>query len=51
MYVVDGFTHQEIANQLKIAVGTSKSNLSKAKNLLRNFIKTNELQMQYGTHK
>lgn len=46
MYVIDGFTHQEIANQLKISVGTSKSNLSKAKGLLRNYIKENELQMQ-----
>jgi len=31
MYVVDGFSHQEIADALKISVGTSKSNLSKAK--------------------
>ncbi|HUS03384.1 MAG TPA: RNA polymerase sigma factor [Chitinophagaceae bacterium] len=46
MYVIDGFTHQEIANQLKISVGTSKSNLSKAKALLRNYIKTNESQVQ-----
>lgn len=46
MYVIDGFTHQEIANQLKISVGTSKSNLSKAKALLREYIKTNELQNQ-----
>lgn len=51
MYVIDGFTHQEIANQLKISVGTSKSNLSKAKNLLRSYIKRNELQMQYATNK
>ena len=46
MYVIDGFTHQEIANQLKISVGTSKSNLSKAKALLRSYIKRNELQVQ-----
>jgi len=39
MYVIDGFTHQEIANQLKIAVGTSKSNLSKARGLLQSFLK------------
>jgi RNA polymerase sigma-70 factor (ECF subfamily) len=39
MYVIDGFTHQEIANQLKIAVGTSKSNLSKARTLLQTFLK------------
>ena len=31
MYVVDGFSHQEIAEQLGINIGTSKSNLSKAK--------------------
>lgn len=43
MYVIDGFTHQEIANQLKIAVGTSKSNLSKARALLQKFIKNNEV--------
>lgn len=49
MYVIDGFTHQEIANQLKISVGTSKSNLSRAKNLLRSYIQTNDLQMQYAT--
>ena len=39
MYVIDGFTHQEIANQLKIAVGTSKSNLSKARGLLQSILK------------
>jgi RNA polymerase sigma factor (sigma-70 family) len=39
MYVIDGFTHQEIASQLNIAVGTSKSNLSKARVLLQSFIK------------
>lgn len=42
MYIIDGFTHQEIATQLKIAVGTSKSNLSKARVLLQKFIKNNE---------
>ncbi len=38
MYVIDGFSHQEIANQLGIAVGTSKSNLSKARSILQKFI-------------
>ena len=42
MYVIDGFTHQEIAGQLGIAVGTSKSNLSKARGLLQSFIKKSE---------
>jgi RNA polymerase sigma factor (sigma-70 family) len=31
LYVIDGFKHEEIAAQLNIAVGTSKSNLAKAK--------------------
>lgn len=31
MFVVDGFSHQDIADQLGINIGTSKSNLSKAK--------------------
>ena len=31
MHVIDGFSHQEIAAQLGISVGTSKSNLAKAK--------------------
>ena len=39
MYVIDGFTHQEIADRLQIAVGTSKSNLSKARVLLQKYIK------------
>ena len=31
MYVVDGFTHKEIGEQLGINEGTSKSNFAKAK--------------------
>ena len=38
MYVVDGCTHQEIADALGISVGTSKSNLSKGRGLLQKFI-------------
>lgn len=44
MYVIDGFTHKEIASHLKIATGTSKSNLSKARSLLQKFIKSNEIR-------
>jgi RNA polymerase sigma-70 factor (ECF subfamily) len=39
MYVIDGFTHQEIANKLDISVGTSKSSLSKARLHLQKYIK------------
>lgn len=49
MYVIDGFTHQEIASQLKIAVGTSKSNLSKARGLLQSFIKKADVK-KYATY-
>jgi RNA polymerase sigma-70 factor (ECF subfamily) len=35
MYVIEGFTHKEIANYLGISEGTSKSNLAKAKQKLR----------------
>ena len=31
MYVVDGYSHKEIASELNISEGTSKSNLAKAK--------------------
>jgi RNA polymerase sigma factor (sigma-70 family) len=42
MYVIEGFTHKEISQQLNIAVGTSKSNLSKARGLLQNYIKKSD---------
>jgi RNA polymerase sigma-70 factor (ECF subfamily) len=45
MYVVDGYTHQEIATQLGISVGTSKSNLSKAREHLKKIIKENDQQI------
>jgi RNA polymerase sigma factor (sigma-70 family) len=35
LYVVEGFSHQEIADQLGISVNTSKSQLSRAKASLR----------------
>ncbi|MEM1328712.1 MAG: RNA polymerase sigma factor [Bacteroidota bacterium] len=35
MYVMDGYTHQEIATYLNISPGTSKSQLSKARKLLK----------------
>lgn len=39
MYVIDGYNHLEIADLLNIAVGTSKSNLSRARVILQNNIK------------
>lgn len=49
LYAIDGYTHEDIATELGISVGTSKSNLSKARaNLRKMLIKTNkELYEQY----
>lgn len=38
MYVIDGYKHHEIARELGITVGTSKSNLSKARANLREIL-------------
>jgi RNA polymerase sigma-70 factor (ECF subfamily) len=39
LYVMDGFTHEEIAGQLGISVGASKSNLARARENLRQLLK------------
>jgi RNA polymerase sigma-70 factor (ECF subfamily) len=39
LYVIDGYKHEEIAAQLNISVGTSKSNLSKAKINIQKMLK------------
>jgi len=39
LYALDGFTHEEIAEQLRISVGTSKSNLFKARAYLKDLLK------------
>ncbi len=38
LYIVDGYTHQEISDSLGISVGTSKSNLAKAKGNLKKML-------------
>lgn len=45
LYVIDGFTHQQIAGQLGITTGTSKSNLSKARVILQNIVKRNDREV------
>ena len=42
MYEIDGFNHLEIAEMLRIPVGTSKSNLSRAKAMLQTKIRKSE---------
>jgi len=43
MYVIDGFSHKEIAESLKISISTSKSQLMKARNLLQKKITANRV--------
>ena len=38
LYTVEGYKHKEIADMLNISVGTSKSQLSKAKSVLRDLV-------------
>jgi RNA polymerase sigma factor (sigma-70 family) len=39
LFVIDGFKHEEIAKELNISVGTSKSNLAKARANVQKMIK------------
>jgi RNA polymerase sigma factor (sigma-70 family) len=39
LFIIDGFSHEEISNQLGISIGTSKSNLSKARQQLQKILK------------
>lgn len=44
LYAIDGYSHQEIAEELNISVGTSKSQLARARKLLKTLIDKNEIQ-------
>lgn len=45
LYLIEGLTHPEIAQRLGISVGTSKSNLAKARKKLQNMLR--QLDPQY----
>lgn len=38
LYAIEGYSHREISEQLQISINTSKSQLSKAKKMLRTWI-------------
>jgi RNA polymerase sigma factor (sigma-70 family) len=40
MYVMDGYSHNEIAKMMKITIGTSKSNLARARQNLQVMVTT-----------
>jgi len=44
LFVIDGFKHEEIAGRLRISVGTSKSNLSKAKTNIQKMLREATIQ-------
>lgn len=39
LYAIEGYSHKEISNQLNISIGTSKSNLARARQFLKAQIK------------
>ena len=39
LYAVEGYSHEEISKKLKIAEGTSKSNLARARKILQNKVR------------
>ena len=46
LYIIEGFTHDEISKRLGISEGTSKSNLAKARKQLQKILfKQNEIQL------
>ena len=45
LYVIDGFKHEEIARQLNISVGASKSNLSKARANIQKMIREKDISL------
>jgi len=46
LYVMDGYSHREVANMLNISEGTSKSNLSRARVILRDKIELDQSRIK-----
>ena len=44
LYAVEGFTHKEIAQELNISIGTSKSKLAKARKYFANLLKAQGIE-------
>jgi RNA polymerase sigma-70 factor (ECF subfamily) len=47
LFVIEGLSHEEISRQLGISVGSSKSNLSKARENLRKILLKKTAPNQY----
>lgn len=48
LYVIDGYSHREIAKKLKIRASSSRSQLARAKDLLRQRLKQLQQDQAYG---
>ena len=48
LYVLDGYSHKEISALLGIAEGTSKSNLSRARLILKDKIELSQQKKKAG---
>ena len=46
LYVLDNYSHKEIAEMLAISVGTSKSNLSRARKILKEKLESHQKEEQ-----
>lgn len=46
LYVLDGYSHKEISKMMQIAEGTSKSNLARARAILKQRIENHQLGQQ-----
>ena len=51
LFVIDGYSHQEIAQMMGISTGTSKSSLFKARNILQKALNKSYLLPRYATGK
>jgi RNA polymerase sigma-70 factor (ECF subfamily) len=51
LYVLDGYSHQEISEVLNISTGTSKSNLFRARKLLQNKINNSKINSYENRHR
>jgi RNA polymerase sigma factor (sigma-70 family) len=45
LFAIDGYSHEEISKKLGISVGTSKSNVSRARKMLRSKLETVSIRM------
>jgi len=51
LYVIDDYSHKEIAEMLKITIGTSKSNLARARMILKEKIESQQTNKKFTSAK